>query len=133
MIKTRLYSAYTKTGKTTFPARKKTGVYIFYKSNQPVYVGKSENDVYKALYRHLQKWNDQEQTRIVYNSDEIKIRVVYCTALQARKLESALIKKYNPVDNLNQAEPESFTEKTLQQIQEDFFGSYAESIDDLPF
>jgi excinuclease UvrABC nuclease subunit len=133
MIKTRLYKPYTKTGKTTFPARKKTGVYIFYKNEIVVYVGKSENDVYKAMYRHLQQWNDPSQDRVVYNSNEVKIRIVYCTILQARRLEAALIRKYKPADNLNTPEPVTFSEKSLANITADFFGSEAEPLTDLPF
>lgn len=87
---------------TTFAKRNKSGVYIIYKNNKPVYIGFSRTDVYKALYRHFQKWSDKTQVRVTYdpNNASYKVRVIYCnTSLNADRLEKALIIKLKPKDN----------------------------------
>jgi len=89
--------------KTSFPDRKKAGVYLIYKGKKLHYVGFSKGDVYKALYRHFQSWRDKTQIRITYNPDAVKVRVVYCNnATTAGRLEKALIIKYKPIDNPQQ-------------------------------
>lgn len=100
MIKTRLYNPYTADGKTTFPDRQKSGVYLIYKDENLRYVGFSANDLYKTMYRHFQKWTDFTQKRVIYtNLKGIKVRVIYCPPMQAANLERALIIKYSPSDN----------------------------------
>ena len=94
---------YTEKGKTTFSIRNKAGVYLIYDKKELVYIGFSTSDVYKALYRHLQRWNDNTQQRIVFNSVKgLTVRVVYCVSgVKARKLEGALILKHKPPLNIN--------------------------------
>jgi len=102
MKKTNLIPPYSPTGKTNFPTRKKSGVYLIYQNHKLVYVGYSQTDVYKTMYRHFQFWNDKSQVRVIYpNWEQIKVRIVYCSPLQADRLEKALILKYKPRDNPN--------------------------------
>lgn len=96
---------YKPTGKTTFPETKnRTGVYLIKKNGILVYVGYSENDLYKTLYRHFQTWNDKDQPgRISYknqlNRNNFTVRVVFTTKKRAEALEKALIIKHKPKDN----------------------------------
>jgi excinuclease UvrABC nuclease subunit len=100
MIKTRLYSPYDAKGKTTFPSRARSGVYLIFKDEVLRYVGYSATDLYKTMYRHFQEWPDPRQVRIVYkNLKGIKVRVIYCTPAQAAKLERAIIIRHEPTDN----------------------------------
>lgn len=94
---------YNNKGKTTFNIRNKPGVYLIYKNSELLYVGFSASDVYKALYRHLQEWNDPKQQRVTYKQIKgIKVRVVYTrTGAKARSLEEALILKHKPPHNIN--------------------------------
>lgn len=94
---------YLENGKTRFNIRNKPGVYLIYKNRSLVYVGFSASDVYKALYRHLQTWNDPNQQRVTYAKLKgITVRVVYTrTSTKARQLEEALILKHKPADNIN--------------------------------
>jgi excinuclease UvrABC nuclease subunit len=86
---------------TTFPeAVKRSGVYIIKKAGKIVYVGFSGTNIYKTMYRHFQSWNDRTQQRVTYkNLKNITVRVIYCTPVQANRLEKFLILKYKPIDN----------------------------------
>ena len=91
---------------TTFPIRKKAGVYIIFIKTKVVYVGYSGVSVYNALYHHFSKWNDKRQgKRITYdkNNKDIKVRVIYTNSKYfANNLETALIIKLKPRDNKQQ-------------------------------
>jgi hypothetical protein len=118
MKRTRLLKPYKEDGSTTFPARNLPGVYIIYKAggllSDPAlkYVGFSARDVYKALYRHFQVWNDKQVNRgergerVTYSPPgAYRVRVIYTrTAAQARELEKALILKHQPPDNPDKLE-----------------------------
>ena len=113
--RTRLHRPYNDDGSTAFPARNVPGCYLIYRESDDItgptyqlrYVGYSGKDVYKALYRHFQTWNDRQvdrgerSERIVYKvRSDIRVRVIYCrSAAQASELEKALILKYRPKDN----------------------------------
>lgn len=111
--RTRLLKPYKEDGSTTFPARNLPGCYLIYKAGGLIsehslrYVGYSGRDVYKALYRHFQTWNDRQVARgerterITYDPPgAYRVRVVYTrTAAQARELEKALILANAPPDN----------------------------------
>lgn len=99
MLKSALNSPY-KNGKPFYTA-KKSGVYLIFRNATLRYVGYSGYNVYKTLYRHFQSWNDPNQIRSVYSptDQQIKVRVIYCNNTKAKKLESALIIKYQPIDN----------------------------------
>jgi excinuclease UvrABC nuclease subunit len=100
MIKTRFLAPYSADGKTNFPSREKSGVYIIAKNEEIRYIGYSGSDVYKTMYRHFQSWRDSTQVRTTYKQlKDIKVRIVYCTPTQAATLERLLIMKYEPKDN----------------------------------
>lgn len=67
---------------------------------------RTDVDVYKALYRHFQTWNDRSrpEPRVVYrNLADIRVRVIYTdSAAQAARLERALTIRFNPPDNPQQ-------------------------------
>ena len=96
---------FDKNGKTNLAfTRGKTGVYIIKEDNKIVYVGKSNNDLYRTIIRHFQFWNDSQQpNRITYRTDlgrhNYTIRVVLCKGNKVNNLEKGLILKYNPRDN----------------------------------
>ena len=103
IIKDKLKKPYFDNGKTFFSTRKKAGVYLIYRDNTLLYVGYSGSDVYKAMYRHFQKWQDKKQIRITYNPETVKVRVIYCNnATTASRLETALIINKKPKDNPQQ-------------------------------
>lgn len=130
MIKTRAKKPYSEDGKTNFPARNKSGVYLIYKAGKLRYVGQSGYDVYKTMYRHFQDWNDKKQTRIFYKQlKDISVRVIYCSPAQAKTLERAIILKYKPTDNPDKLELFSLSkneQKALAELQKTDFS-------DVPF
>lgn len=84
-------------------ARQK-GVYIIIdkKSKTPLYVGKSNNILYRTITRHFQAWNDNKQQRFTYDDELTLIRVIYTnTDKQTNILEELLLKKLKPIDNLD--------------------------------
>lgn len=113
--RTKLLPPYQKDGSTAFPARNIPGVYLIYRTEEGytritdglLYVGYSASDVYKAMYRHFQQWNDrqahlgQREERVTFQvKSNIRVRVVYCrTGAEARELERALIIKHQPPHN----------------------------------
>jgi len=140
MKKTKLKPPYTDEKKTTFKARKKSGCYLIYKNNVLRYVGYSGADVYKAMYRHFQSWNDKRQIRITYyNLKDIKVRVIYTnTPQQASKLEKALIIKLKPTDNPSQYWLNYDIDKSEEKIYTNYIETKASDImtfkgEDLPF
>lgn len=94
---------YTNSGKASkrFRFFKFPGVYLIRKkdSKEIIYIGMSKSNVYKALYRHFETWNDR-QYRVVYQyRDKYEIRIILTSYCQAITLEKKLIKKYKPRDN----------------------------------
>jgi excinuclease UvrABC nuclease subunit len=120
MIKLRFLKPYIG-GKTRFPDRGRAGVYLISENGQVVYIGYSANDLYKTLYRHFQTWNHDKQFVVSYKDllavNDYRVRVVYCTALQAVDLEKALIIKYKPRDNFNKYPDLARTEKNKLKIK----------------
>jgi len=106
MNRTKYLPPYTATGRTTFPARRRPGVYVIKRAGRLRYIGFSTVDVYKALYRHFQTWNDRSRPdpRVVYrNHADVRVRVIYTdSASQAARLERALIIRFRPPDNPQQ-------------------------------
>lgn len=120
---TRFYPPYQKDGKTTFPeAQKQSGVYLIKKEGKLVYVGYSETDLYKTMYRHFQHWNDPKQYRVSYQSEMKKnrftVRVIFCTPRQAKRLESYLILRHLPDDNIQGMNDEKYSTPEMKQIME---------------
>lgn len=132
--RTKALPPYQPDGSTTFPLRNRPGVYLIYRTSSDVlgeskqlrYVGFSASDVYKALYRHFQEWNDRQadaglrEARTVFKvRGTVKVRVVYTrTAAQARELEKALIIKHRPPDNPDKLELYELTDhgKDLAEV-----------------
>lgn len=111
-------SPYNSAGLTSFPLRKKSGVYIIRQKSilhpNITYVGLSLTDIYGTLYRHFQVWNDRRFERVVYDRNHYLVRVIYCTPGQASKIERALIIKHQPKDNTDK-----FENYTSDQIDKD--------------
>jgi TATA-box binding protein (TBP) (component of TFIID and TFIIIB) len=133
VIKSRQNSPYIN-GKPYYTAQR-PGTYLIYRSGRLVYVGFSSYNVYKTLYRHFQSWNDPQQVRIVYdkNDPNIKVRVIYTTAARARKLEKAIIIKYQPKDNPDKYENYLDLNRKESKVIEEAENEFTANNDDLPF
>lgn len=95
---------YNSKGLPTFKKRNVKGVYIIRKNKDILYIGYSGTDLYKAMYRHFQKWNDYSQVRVLYsNLKDLKVDIIICsTKIESSRLEKALIIKYKPKENPDQ-------------------------------
>lgn len=72
------------------------------RSGKIIYIGFSESNLYKIIYRHFQKWKDISRTvktRFTYNKEGYLIRIIFTTPARASKLEKYLIQQYLPRDN----------------------------------
>lgn len=123
--------------KTTFNIRNVPGVYLIYENDFLVYVGYSQSNLYKTMYRHFQSWKTSKQYRAVYDADKILVRVIYTkTGTKAKKLETALIIKYKPRDNANiynLFETDEKEEKVFAEYINEAIEPIAEYKQDLPF
>lgn len=102
----RFAAPYKSSGRTQFPESKgKTGCYLIKENDRLVYVGYSASNLYKTLYRHFEQWNHRVQEVVTYwgqlSRKRYTVRIIYCTASQAARLEKMLIIKYRPRDNEN--------------------------------
>ena len=108
-------------GRATFEFLPSPGVYQIFKRGKLRYVGYSGTSVYKAMYRHFQKWTDSNQIRVTYDHEAVKVRVTYTnTAAQAYALEKALIIKKRPPDNPQQYHLNYDTDKKEDKIYSEF-------------
>jgi len=85
----------------------KSGTYIIVsnRTGEVKYIGQSGYNVIKTMIRHFQSWDDPRQKRFVYSRFHVKVRVIETkTARRAALLEEILIKKYEPIDNLQKLE-----------------------------
>lgn len=83
-------------------AKNKAGVYILCENGIPVYVGKSESDLYKTISRHFQTWNDKNQPqRIVYDPTQYDytVQITFCAPNDVSDLEAELQKDMSLRDN----------------------------------
>ena len=118
--KTSFLSAYNDEGKPNLKvlsaSLKQSGVY-FVKDNKDtiVYVGYSESNLYKTIYRHFQSWNDKTQRRATFPKS-YKVRIIFTTPKRAALLEKYLISKFKPKDN--DLIPEDLTPKQESQARE---------------
>lgn len=133
MIKSRQNSPYIN-GKPYYTAQR-PGTYLIYRSGRLVYVGFSSYNVYKTLYRHFQSWQDPRQVRVTYdkNDPNIKVRVIYTTAARARKLEKAIIIKYQPKDNPDKYENYLDLNRQESKIIEEAENEFTANNNNLPF
>ena len=126
MRKTKWKPPYNKEGKTNYPDRKKSGVYLIkQKSTGSIrYVGFSGSDLYKTMYRHFQKWDHPTQPVVTYANkpkQDFLVRVVYCTPKQAATLEELLIIKYKPLDNPQKLELIASKSAYQEQVLEKYY------------
>ena len=127
--KQRLIKPYTtKNGKkhTAANLRNVGGVYIIFDLyGNAKYIGMSENNLYRTMYRHFQDWRASQQIRITYNPEKVKIAVTYCTDIQKiYDLETALIIKYRDkgkLDNPNQYKEKTKNEPYVKGILEEYY------------
>lgn len=88
--------------KTNFPSiRNKYGVYFIRNVfGDIVYVGFSQSNLYKALYRHFQTYNDQHAQRRIYYSDRsfYEVMIGLCEKRYAGMLEKYYINELQPID-----------------------------------
>lgn len=133
MIKSRQNSPYIN-GKPYYTAQR-PGTYLIYRSGRLIYVGFSSYNVYKTLYRHFQSWYDPRQIRVTYdkNDPNIKVRVIYTTAARARKLEKAIIIKYQPKDNPDKYENYLDLNRQESKVIEEAENEFTANNNDLPF
>ena len=122
--KTFFLSAYDKNGKPNIKAldykKKQSGVYFIKNTlDKIVYVGYSENNLYKTIYRHFQQWTDKtkQQPRFVYDK-KYKVRIIFTTPQRAAMLEKYLIKKMQPEDNSFKYQNYFLTEKEIEKSVE---------------
>ena len=116
-----------------------SGVYLIKseRTGNIVYVGVSETNLYRTIYRHFQQWTDisrTKQTRFTYKKEGYKVRVIFTTKSRALILEKYLILKINPKDNprkYNDYLTETQT-KTAIEIA-DNLPTYTGSDKDFPF
>jgi excinuclease UvrABC nuclease subunit len=122
MYKLRFAPPYKKNGKTAFPEATRPGVYLIKENGKLVYIGMSQSNVYKALYRHFQTWNDRRSERVTYvdrmNRLDYTVRIVYATPAQAARLEMALIIKHKPRDNENKYKDYSLDMRDKKALNE---------------
>lgn len=97
---------------------KKPGIYIIrcLITRKITYVGMSLNCVYKAMYRHFQTWNDT-QYRVTYtNRDSFECRVIILPREKVSQMERRLIRYFNPRDNAEFYESETFAETEHEEF-----------------
>lgn len=137
MYKLRFKAPYKPNGKTNFPeALSHPGVYLIKENGKLVYIGMSQSNVYKTMYRHFQSWDDNRQIRVTYKDkmkrNDYTARVVYCTAAQAARLEAGLILKHRPRDNENK-----FDQYTMdfqdKKVLSEYEATPTIAIEDVPF
>jgi hypothetical protein len=134
MKRTRRRPPYKPNGRTTFNVRGVPGVYVIYNGRSPVYVGQGR-DVYRALYRHFQSWDDPKQVRVTYGKrGGYTVRVIYTTRHpQAVRLERALILKYKPQDNPTKLKTYELTDSLAALAESSENAPFMPSNDEAPF
>lgn len=118
-------------------AKDKSGVYLIKENGKIVYVGQSQNNLYRTITRHFQDWNDRRSPdRVTYrykmDRNRYTVRIVFVSPSRALKLEEMLIKRHRPRDNAAKLhEIESFTPtKGMENVLEEYEESYT---DEVPF
>ena len=85
----------------------KKGVYLIRElpSKQIVYVGMSKSNLWKALYRHFQSWNDYRCRRVVYHDrDRYEVKTLVLEQGEVDRYERSLIREFLPRDNADMYE-----------------------------
>lgn len=133
MRKSRFSPPYKAPGKTNFPGiRGKSGVYLIKENGKLVYVGYSETNLYRTMYRHFESWTHKSQEVITYASkmsrNKYTVRVVLCGPKKAAQLERSLIIKHRPKDNANK-----YTNYTLEFRDKQVVQDYIKVEQEAPF
>ena len=100
------FEPYKSWQRTNYPKiTNKYGVYFIRKKSnlEIVYIGFSRSNLYKALYRHFQYYNDNGsnngQRRIYYdNAAKYEVAILISSQKHAAKLEKHYIFEYRPKD-----------------------------------
>ena len=79
--------------------RLQKGVYFIKEGPEIVYVGMSQSCVYKALYRHFERWNDWRISRQVYLEQHHHYSVAIYPCEDSLRMEREFIKWLTPRDN----------------------------------
>jgi hypothetical protein len=78
------------------------GVYFIREDSKLVYIGYSDTNLYRTMYRHFQQWNHRGQEVITYasrlNRHRYTVRILITPWREAHKWEARLIKKHKPRD-----------------------------------
>lgn len=114
--------AFMQYGKTTFEeTRLRSGVYFIKdERGKLVYIGKSEKDLYRTLYRHFQKWNHPFQEVVTYRGRDLslfRVRVILCSPKRATRLETHFLLEHNPPDNIEKIAALSADQSTAADRQ----------------
>lgn len=112
---------------------KSPGVYIIKskKTNKPIYVGYSANNLKRTLYRHFQKWNHRYQNTTTYDPAKYVVRIYRTGSKTANRYEKYLIDKLKPKGNKNKY-PSLFEQGEKEQPYNDFWNS-VQVKEELPF
>ena len=73
-------------------------------TNKILYIGFSQTQLHKTIYRHFQVWNDKAlqkagKERKVFNKRNHKVKIIFCSPTKAAKFEKILIQRYKPKYN----------------------------------
>jgi hypothetical protein len=109
----------------------KSGIYLIREnsgSNIIRYIGMSRSNLYKALYRHFESWEDNRQRRVVYSDrSAYEVRVIVCELRWVDYIEQRLIQYFNPPDNDDKYEGQTPQMPVTEQVFE------VEPEDECPF
>ena len=81
---------------------KRKGVYFIKENGRLVYIGMSQSCIYKALYRHFQRWNTYQKVvtyKDLLSINEYEVAVFMTDEHDIPSLEKDLIIINNPRDN----------------------------------
>ena len=111
------FEPYNEKDKTNYSkiTTKKYGVYFIRDkaTKENLYIGHSKSNLYKALYRHYQYYNDSDtQARNNYERHETEVMLATSSKANAYKLERHFILEYNPKDVTHKYEAYQEEEKT---------------------
>jgi len=93
--------AYIGNRRTKIFSHKKFGIYLIRKkiSREIKYIGMSRFSIYKALYRHFNKWNDVPQRVVYFNKFDYEVRGIIIPYEDVCRYEQRLIRYFKPCDN----------------------------------
>ena len=126
---TKRFKPYTD-GVPTLKTNTGGGVYIIRLFNEVVYVGKSNADIKKTLYRHFQRWTDRRSDhakkyqiyeRVTYHLEDLDnytCQVYYCDdTSKIDLLETTLIFKLKPRDNKQKLQMYTLEQRNVMSVQ----------------